>query len=49
MRKGLFGIIMMFALVTLAMPAFAATALKFASIHEPTHPSATRPNSSPAG
>lgn len=40
MRKALFGIIMMFAVVALAMPAFAGTVLKFSSIHEPAHPSA---------
>ncbi|OHE22888.1 MAG: hypothetical protein A2Z43_04105 [Syntrophobacterales bacterium RBG_19FT_COMBO_59_10] len=38
MRKTLFGSIMMFALMILAMPAFAAMALKYATIHEPSHP-----------
>src|SRR4030043_189258 len=38
MRKTLFGSIMTFALMILAMPAFAAMALKYATIHEPSHP-----------
>src|SRR4030043_308921 len=38
MRKTLFGSIIMFALMILAMPAFAARALKYATIHEPSHP-----------
>jgi tripartite ATP-independent transporter DctP family solute receptor len=38
MRKGLFGIIMVFVLLTFTMPAFAAMALKYATIHEPSHP-----------
>ncbi|MCX5733947.1 MAG: TRAP transporter substrate-binding protein [candidate division NC10 bacterium] len=40
MRRVIFGIITMFAVVALAMPASAATVLKFSSIHEPNHPSA---------
>ncbi len=40
MRRVLFGIIMMFAVVALVMPASAGTVLKFSSIHEPSHPSA---------
>ena len=40
MRKVLLGIALTFALVPLAMPAFAGTLLKFSSIHEPAHPSA---------
>jgi tripartite ATP-independent transporter DctP family solute receptor len=40
MRKVLVGIITMCAVVALAMPASAATVLKFSSIHEPNHPSA---------
>jgi len=40
MRKVLFGIVMMCAVVAVAMPASAGTVLKFSSIHEPNHPSA---------
>src|SRR5512136_259322 len=40
MRKVLFGLIMLFAVVAVAMPASAGTVLKFSSIHEPSHPSA---------
>jgi TRAP-type C4-dicarboxylate transport system substrate-binding protein len=38
MRKGLLGIIIIFVLLTLAMPALGAMPLKFATIHEPSHP-----------
>ena len=39
MRKGLFGIVfIIFVSLILAMPAFAATALRYATIHEPSHP-----------
>ena len=38
MRKGLLGIVIISALSTLAMPALGAMALKYATIHEPTHP-----------
>ena len=40
MRRVILGIITMFAVVALVMPASAATVLKFSSIHEPNHPSA---------
>jgi tripartite ATP-independent transporter DctP family solute receptor len=40
MRKVLFSLVMMCAVVAVAMPASAATVLKFSSIHEPSHPSA---------
>ena len=38
MRKPLFAVSIMFVVVLLAMPAFAGTALKYATIHEPSHP-----------
>jgi tripartite ATP-independent transporter DctP family solute receptor len=38
MKKGAFGIIMIFVFLTFTVPAFAAMTLKFATIHEPTHP-----------
>jgi tripartite ATP-independent transporter DctP family solute receptor len=38
MRKLILGPLIAFVVVILAMPAFAGTALKYATIHEPTHP-----------
>ncbi len=38
MRKLLFGALIVLGLVILAMPAFAGTVLKYATIHEPNHP-----------
>lgn len=38
MKKGVFGIIMIFVFLTFTVPTFAAMTLKFATIHEPTHP-----------
>jgi tripartite ATP-independent transporter DctP family solute receptor len=38
MKKALFGIVMIFALVILVIPASAGIVLKHATIHEPTHP-----------
>ncbi len=38
MRKPLFALLITFVVVLLAMPAFAGTALKYATIHEPSHP-----------
>jgi tripartite ATP-independent transporter DctP family solute receptor len=38
MRKGLFGIVIIFISLALTIPAFAAMALKYATIHEPSHP-----------
>jgi len=38
MKKGLFGIIIVLASLFLAMPAFPAMTLKYATIHEPSHP-----------
>ena len=49
MRKLLFGTLIAAVLVILAMPAFAGTVLKYATIHEPNHPWATQPSSTPAG
>jgi len=40
MRKMLLGVVVVFALIAITMPASAATVLKFSSIHEPAHPSA---------
>jgi tripartite ATP-independent transporter DctP family solute receptor len=38
MRKGLFGFIMIFVSLIFTVPAFAAMTLKYATIHEPSHP-----------
>src|SRR5512136_1710382 len=40
MRKLVLGTLIAFVAVLLATPSFAATVLKFSSIHEPAHPSA---------